>query len=1586
MLRRSSRRGRGRGRTRPIAGLTSGSVPAGEREPANEGIVESSTHGIAQQTPGDAPNIEQSFDRLAQIMTTVVQNQTQAHVGNANTIERVRSLGAKSFNGFGEPPEAESWFVKLERIFDVMKCPEDDRLSFATFLLEDRAYHWWQTVERRYQGHAAITWVIFRKEFYDHYFPVVYQDIKRSEFFRLVQGSLTVEEYEKKFLDLSRFATSVVGDERERCRRFEDGLRFEIRTTVTASRYTEFGEVVEAARRVEHSIAEGRRFHALKQKRSQSWAEGDSSSRPPKRGGIPTSYSDSMQRSQGTGFRGDSRQAVSHSSVQPLVGSNTKTQGQYDRSSGGYRDDRSRSFQLTSCPSCGRNHQGQCRVGDRVCYLCGQPGHIRRFCPTLSQGDSSTGGTASRYRPYSSQIQGQRGVQTGGSTSTFRGQTTASGQRGQSGRPHTQARVFALTQQEARAAPEVIMGILSILGREAHILIDPGSTHSFVSRTFAMHIGREPELLDCELVVRTPTGESVLAQSVYRDCMIGMGEHEFEANLISLEIYDFDAILGMDWLESHYATVDCFKKDVVFKKPGKAEVKFCGERRVLPSCVISAISARRLLRKGCSAYLAHVIDTEARELRLEDITVVKEFPDVFPNELPGMPPNREVEFSIDLVPGTSPISMAPYRMAPAELKELKVQLQELVEKGFIRPSVSPWGAPVLFVKKKDGTFRLCIDYRQLNKVTVRNKYPLPRIDDLFDQFQRAKVFSKIDLRSGYHQLRIKDVDVPTTAFRTRYGHYEFLVMPFGLTNAPAAFMDLMNRVFSLYLDRFVIVFIDDILVYSRNEKEHAEHLWTVLQTLRQKQLYAKFSKCEFWLDRVVFLGHVISAEGIYVDPQKIEAVVKWERPTNVTEVRSFLGFAGYYRRFVEGFSKIAIPMTRLTRKNAKFQWDDDCEKSFQELKTCLTSAPVLTLPSGNEGFMVYSDASRQGLGCVLMQHGKVVAYASRQLKKHEQNYPTHDLELAAVVFALKIWRHYLYGATCQIFTDHKSLKYLFTQKELNLRQRRWIELIKDYDCTIDYHPGKANVVADALSRKSSSSIAHLRVKYVPLLIELRSLEVELNTDNRGALIANFRVRPTLIDKVHHMQAQDPQLMKLKEDVQKSLRTDFMVREDGVVFMGNRLCVPDIKDLKKEIMEEAHCSAYAMHPGSTKMYRTLRDHYWWQGMKREIAEFVSRCLVCQQIKAEHQRPAGCSQPLPIPEWKWEHITMDFVAGLPHTQKGHDGVWVVVDRLTKSAHFLHFKTTYSMDKLGSIYVAEIVRLHGVPVSIVSDRDSRFTSKFWTSLQNALGTKLNFSTAFHPQTDGQSERTIQTLEDMLRACVMEFKGNWDNYLPLMEFAYNNSYQASIEMAPYEALYSRKCRTPVCWDEVGERRLFGPELVQDTNEKIQLIRDRLKVAQDRQKSYADKRRRELEFEVGDRVFIRISPWKGVLRFGKRGKLSPRYIGPYEIVERIGPLAYRLALPPELSRIHDVFHVSMLRKYIYDPSHVLSKQPIQLKEDLTYEEEPVEILEEKHQVLRSKTIPLVKVRWKNHTKEEATWEREDLVRAQYPYLFLSGT
>ena len=429
-----------------------------------------------------------------------------------------------------------------------------------------------------------------------------------------------------------------------------------------------------------------------------------------------------------------------------------------------------------------------------------------------------------------------------------------------------------------------------------------------------------------------------------------------------------------------------------------------------------------------------------------------------------------------------------------------------MDKGFIRPTVSPWGAPVLFVKKKDGTLWMCIDYRQINKVTVKNKYTLPRIEDLFDQLRGASIFSKIDLRSGYYQLRVKEVDVPKTAFRTRYGHYDFWVMPFGLTNAPAAFMDLMNRVFRPYLDQFVVVFIDDILVYSKDAQEHEHHLRIVLQTLRENQLFSKLSKCDFWLKEVSFLGHIVSAEGIRVDLVKIEAIVNWKPPRNVTEVRSFLGLAGYYRRFVQGFSVIASSLTRLVRKGVKFEWDDKCQSSFERLKEILVEEPVLIQPTLGRNYTVYNDASRIGLGYVLMQDGKVVAYASRQLKPHEQNYPTHDLELAAIVFALKIWRHYLYGEKCRIFTDHKSLKYLLTQKDLNLRKRRWLELLKDYDCIIDYHPGKAYVVADALSRKMIFALT------------LEDYDCRLAPDR--ALLAQLNVIPDLRQMIVNAQKND----------------------------------------------------------------------------------------------------------------------------------------------------------------------------------------------------------------------------------------------------------------------------------------------------------------------------------------------------------------------------------------------------------------------------------------------------------------------------------
>ncbi|CAA0832652.1 Uncharacterized mitochondrial protein AtMg00860, partial [Striga hermonthica] len=687
--------------------------------------------------------------------------------------------------------------------------------------------------------------------------------------------------------------------------------------------------------------------------------------------------------------------------------------------------------QFLRCRNCGRYHPGECRYTQRVCFNCMKPGHFFSACPEPPRQQAQLQQQQLPPPPYQQQ------------------------QPRKPPPPHQQraggqARVYTIAHDEAANNAGIMSGMIFLSNVSIFALCDTGATHSFISSQCLEALSID-NVCNCDpLEVSLASGKIIIFDSMVSGPQVSNSGRVLEADCYVIEMRDFDVILGMDCLTRYRADI-----------------------RTVPR-VISFMQARKSLSKGsCLGYLVSMVSEDDSERSPERVSIVCEYIDVFLDELPGGPPDRQVEFTIDLVPGAGPVSKAPYRMVPKEPQELKDQIRELLKLGFIRQSVSSWGAPVLFVKKKDGSMHMCIDYRELNTLTVQNKYPLPRIEDLFNQLKGANVLSKIDLRSGYHQLKIHESDISKTAFRTCYGHYEFVVMPFGLSNAPAVFMDLMNRVFHPFLDQFVIVFIDDILVYSRSIDQHKKHLRIVLETLRREKLYAEFSKCEFWLDRVAFLGHIVTAKGIKVDPSKIEAVSKWDTPRSVADVCRFLGLAGYYRRFIEGFSKIAQPLTNLTKKVVRFDWSPRYEKSFQELKRRLTTAPVLSIPDPTLEFIIYSVASKMGLGCVLMHQGRVVAYASRQRKPHEQNYPTHDLELAAVVHALKIWRQYLYGDKCEIFTDHKSLKYIFTQKELNMQQRRWLELVKDYNCTISYHPGKANVVADALSRRSYGQLSCL---------------------------------------------------------------------------------------------------------------------------------------------------------------------------------------------------------------------------------------------------------------------------------------------------------------------------------------------------------------------------------------------------------------------------------------------------------------------------------------------------------------------------------
>ncbi|GJS06899.1 putative reverse transcriptase domain-containing protein [Tanacetum coccineum] len=826
---------------------------------------------------------------------------------------------------------------------------------------------------------------------------------------------------------------------------------------------------------------------------------------------------------------------------------------------------------LPFCNKCKLHHEGQCTAKCHnfiTCFECGAQGHYQKDCPKVK---NQNRGNKARV-------------------------------------PDARGKAYVLGGGDANLGSNTVTGTFLLNDHHAYMLFDSGADRSFVSNTFSALLDIIPSALDVSYAVELADGRTSETNTVLRGCTLGLLGHPFNIDLMPIDLGSFDVIIGMDWLAKNHAVIVCDEK--IVRNPYGNEILIVqGDKsdkdKKSTLSIMSCVKAQKYIEKGCQLFLAQVTMKEnkdkSKEKRLEDVPTVRDFPEVFPEDLPGLPPIRQVEFQIDLVPGAAPVARAPYRLTQSEMEELSAQLQELSDKGFIRRSSSPWGALVLFVKKKDGSFRMCIDYRELNKLTVKNRYPLPRINDLFDQLQRSSVYSKINLRSGYHQLRVHDEDIPKMAFRTRYGHYEFQVMPFGLTNASVVFMDLMNQ--------------------------------------------------------VQFLRYVIDSEGIHVAPAKIESIKDWESPKTPTKIRQFLG--------------------------------------------------------------------------------------------------------------------------------------------------------------------KANVVADALSRKSRPK---------PLRVEARK-EENYGTEDLCGMIKNLEPRA-----------------------------------DETLCLMNRSWIPCLGNLRALIMHESHKSKYSIHPRSDKMYQDLKELYWWRNMKAEIATYVSKCMTCAKVKAVYQKPSGLLVQPVIPIWKWENITMDFVTKLLKTTSGQDTIWVIVDRLTKSAHFLPMKETDSMEKLMRQYLKEVVSRHRVPVSIISDRD----------------------------------------KDMLQACVMDFRKEWDRHLPLIEFSNNNNYHMSFKAAPFEALY----------------------------EKIIQIKHRLQASHDRQRSYTDKRRKPLEFQVGDKVMLKVSPYKGVIGFDKRGKLNPSYIGPFKILAKVGTVAYRLELPKKLSCVHSTFHVSNLKKCLSDEPLAIPLAEIHIDDKLNFIEE----------------------------------------------------
>lgn len=799
--------------------------------------------------------------------------------------------------------------------------------------------------------------------------------------------------------------------------------------------------------------------------------------------------------------------------------------------------------------------------------------------------------------------------------------------------------------------------------------------------------------------------------------------------------------------------------------------------------------------------------------------LTKKYGDVFPAELPaGLPPVRDMgPFRIDLKEGTRPFGRYGPRMTEEDTVVAGRMIEELLAKKFIRRSRSPWGSPMFLVAKPDGDRRMVIDFRALNAATTRNRYPLPRVDELFGQLQGARYFSKLDLRTGYWQIRVAEEDVAKTAFTSRHGHYEWLVLPMGLTNAPAEFMALMETTFREELNKFVLVFLDDILVYSKTLQEHERQLGVVLQRLREQKLYAKLSKCCFFRQEVEFLGHFVGRAGVRMVEGKVAAVERWPTPSTQKEVEQFLGLAGYYRRFIAGFSKLASPLSELcgTLKKAKggaqrappkkhFVWGAEQQEAFEQLKAAVASAPCLAIPDPQRDFIVHTDASGYATGAVLMQQFdeglRPIAFLSKKMTKAERNYPVHEQELLAILNSLKAWRHYLGRRRFTVLTDHQSLQYVETSAMATPRQVRWAAWLSEFDFCIKYSPGKNNVAADALSRGAAGGGAQDAAAdgdseelAVSSLSQEQQQQRQREEEPEERLLINaindLAPLPVRIRVAAAADADYQATLALSVDV---LAARKFVRQGRLLYRdGGQLVVPNSPTLRTWLLSSAHDTLLGGHLSAVATNAWLAERVWWKDMAKAAADYVRGCEQCQRNKPDLRGRQGLPLSIDTPSAPWEVICMDFIGPLPRTARGHDLVLVVVDKLTRWVYYLPTRQTASAQDIFALLDRFVLANHDTPRQIISDRDTRFTSRFWEDLWDSMRTQLKRSTAFHPQTDGQTERANRTLIEQLRSHVDEHQGDWDLLLPQLQRANNSAVCFSTGFSPFEMNNGRKMRT---------------------------------------------------------------------------------------------------------------------------------------------------------------------------------------------------
>ena len=1105
---------------------------------------------------------------------------------------------------------------------------------------------------------------------------------------------------------------------------------------------------------------------------------------------------------------------------------------------------------------------------------------------------------------------------------------------------------------------------------------------------------------------------------------------------------------------------------------------------------------------------------------------LQDYAEVFDNENASLlPSNGKMDHAIETVDNQDPPYGPLYNLSTPELAVLRDYIDESLQKGWIRRSTSPSGAPILFVPKKDGGLRLCVDYRGLNKITIKNRTALPLISETLDRLVGAAIFTKFDLKDAYHRIRIKEGHEWKTAFRTRYGHFEYLVMPFGLANAPATFQSYINQALIGLVDTICVIYLDDILIYSKTVEEHHHAVRQVLDRLRQFKLYCNLKKCEFDTDRVDFLGFQVSTEGVGMEPSRVRSIKEWPEPKTFRELQVFLGFANFYRRFILQYSKVVAPLTNMLKgmqegkKTGPFAFEQPQREAFETLKKAFTSAGVLVHFDPQKPIMIETDASGFAIGAVLSQqhtdaahptnqHWKPVAYYSRKMIPAENNYETHDQELLAIVAAFKQWRHYLEGSahTVLVKTDHNSLRYFMTKKDLNRRQARWAERLSAFDFEIVYRTGKSNP-ADGPSRRPDYELpkdavssllptlqnklrsvymtqAHTfsgkdagrqrrvfaaymegsapllaqplrrvcqkvqgdaatvcQVERLPItaqrsernpfeipygkrcdgeqwthesiklprsagLLSRHANMIEIATEDEllaydsdsGESVAedddspNIDTPTSLIPRsllrvaTEGMDAYKPPTESLSKIIGNAQRAEGWVNapvfkkaqrgkteksKEGLWMLDGKIILPPVEALRQEVISICHDDPHSSHFGHAKTTELVRRNFWWEGLGEDVKRYVKTCSTCQFTKVSRHSPYGELASLPRPSGPWQELSMDFITDLPPSKDtegaAYDSILVIMDRYTKMALYIPTRKTVTAEELAQLFVHRVVRSYGIPRGIVSDRGAVFTSNFWSGLCYNLGVKRRLSTAFHPQTDGQTERQNQTLEHYLR-CYCNYRQNdWVSKLALAEFTYNNSVHSTIGTSPFYALYGFHAEIPLVSKEPTEN---APRVPAADERAALLLAERQELdkkwdqALAAQEKYYNKRHTPKKFNVGDKVILLA---KNLSQLRPNKKLADQYLGPFEVDSLVGShgQAYRLKLPPTY-KIHPVFHVSLLEEFHQRPgSKPIEPAEIGVDGEAEWEVEAILAHRDRNKPKRREYL----VRWKGFTPADDSWE-----------------